>query len=211
MSVRDSVLCSRFLFHTTPVNVDSIPYFDAFPNQNICAIIYHLLILMDLHPVMIVNTGYRYPIKQDIITTPRDAMVEPMLASFLRMIRRNHSSLKNPHVIKISLFNLNTLERKQLFFKHLWSYEPLRNDLKMRLARFIAKIFGIKIVKLINAEKNFDVEIDPEYLPFKYMQRKYPNLIHRQMIYANFVRFIEATSEQKILSDKITVTPELNH
>lgn len=210
MSVRDSILTSRFLFHTTAVNVNSIPFFDAFPNQNICAIIYHLLILMDLHPHMIVNTGYKYPIKPDVIATPRDVMVESMLALFLKIIRRNHSLLKNPHVIKISLFNLNTFERKQLFFKHIWSYQPLSDDLKKRLARYIAKIFGIKIVKLINAEENFDVEIDPEYLPFKYMKRKYPNLIHRQMIYANFVRFIEGTSERKILSDKITVTPKLN-
>ena len=209
-------LINEHYIHKVPIDVKKIPNFNQKPHYNIISLLTHVLILMDMYPVNITNLSSKYPIRRSVVirhgTKRKDSEKEKMVSKLITRIvapleRRGVVTEKRTRsTYRYSLVNKETGKSVHLFWTHYIEDTIINPTQKIKIARRLAILLGIRRVACINSSRGVDIDNTAyykNYAPYCYIKRKYPSPISRKFIYANLIRLLEGVSNNPTLSDKI--------
>ena len=212
------VLINKHYIHKVPVDVKKIPNFNEKPHYNIISLLTHVLILMDMYPVNIINLHAIYPIHRSVVIrhgtkrkdSEKEKMVNELITKIIEPLERRGivTEKRTRNTYRYSLVNNETGKSVYLFWTHYIEDTIINPTQKIKIARILAILLGIRRVAYIDSSRGIDIgdikrAYYKNYAPYYYIKRKYPSPISRKLIYANLVRILEGVSNNPILSDKI--------
>lgn len=210
-----SVLINKHYIHNLPINVEKIPHFNQKSHYNIISLITHVLILMGIHPIKITNMGSKMPIKRSVVVrsgskrkiNDRERVIERLITEIVEPLQKRTVTEKRPrHTYKYSLFDMETERLVDLLWTHDIENTTTTPKAKIKIARRLALMLGIKRVACIDSTQdviNNNRSFMMTYAPYCFIMRKYPSPVSRKLIYANLVRLLEGVGGTLTLSDKI--------
>lgn len=208
-----TVLVRNYYLPKTALRIDTIPGFNQKAHYNIISLITHVLILMGFHPIKITDMknrvplhGYAKMVASNLKNKTKQQRVETIITDIISPLQKRRVTTKETFkTYRYSLLDIKSNKKVSLFFRNSFEDCETTPRQKMKIAHVLAQLLGIRRVMCVDSNSDMIVHLKPNYLPYRYVLRKYPDEINRKLIYCNLIRLLEGVDilHNPTLSDHI--------